>query len=70
MLESTNLDEYKLIDLPVEQHDDSSQEHMGVGMAPTLDTRSTSGLAPREGSLTELHLRVDPCQGSSLSSPH
>ena len=27
------------------------------------------GLAPREGSSTELHLGVDPCQGSSQSPP-
>ena len=55
----------------MEQHDDSSQEHMGVRMASTLDTRSTctSGLALHEGSLMELRLGVDPCQGSSLSSP-
>ena len=57
------------INLPMEQHDDLSQEHTGVGMAPTLDTSRTLGLTPREGSSTELHLGVDPCQGSSLSSP-
>ena len=38
ILESMNWDEYKFIDLPVEQHDDSSQGHTGIGMAPTLDT--------------------------------
>ena len=30
-LEITNLDEYKLINLPMEHHDDLSQEHTGVG---------------------------------------
>ena len=38
ILECTNLDKYELIDLPMEQHDDSddsSQEHTDVGMAPT-----------------------------------
>ena len=34
------------------QHDDSSQEHKGVGLAPTLDTKRTSGLTPREASLS------------------
>ena len=33
----------------MEQHDDSSQKHTGVRMAPTSDTKRTSGLAPREG---------------------
>ena len=35
----------------MKQHDDSLRENMGVRMAPTLDTKRTSGLAPREGSL-------------------
>ena len=42
----TYLDKYEVIDLPIQQHDDSSQEHTGVGMAPTLDTKRTSVLAP------------------------
>ena len=37
----TNLDKYELIDFPMEQHDDSSQEHSGVGLAPTLDTSAS-----------------------------
>ena len=49
ILESTNLDEYEFIDLPVEQHDDSSQVHTGVGMAPTLDTSICRGLQSVEG---------------------
>ena len=77
-LESTNLDEYELIDLPMEQPDGSPHECMSgsphecmsVGMAPTLDTGITSGLALREGSSTILHSGVDPCQGSFLYSPH
>ena len=69
ILENTNLDEFELIDSPREQLDDSSQENMGVGSAPTMDTDSTSGLAPRTGGDVELRLGVDPCQGSSLSSP-
>ena len=64
-----NLDEYDLINLLMKHLDDLSQEHMGVRMAPTLDTRRMSGLAPHEGSSAELHLGVDPCQGSSLSPP-
>ena len=55
ILESTILDKYGLINLSMEQHDDSSQEvNTGIGKAPTLDTRSTSGLTPREGSSVEL----------------
>ena len=50
ILESTNLDEYEFIDLPMEQHDDLLQEHLGVGIAPTLDTESALGMSPREGS--------------------
>ena len=50
ILESMNLDEYECINLPMEQVDDSSQEHTYIRMAPTLDTESTSGLAPCEGS--------------------
>ena len=57
-----NLGEWELIDLPMEQHDDSLQEHTGIRMAPTLDARRTSGLAPFEESSTELRLGVDPCQ--------
>ena len=43
ILESTNSDNYELINLSIEQHDDLSQEHMGVRMAPTLDTSRMSG---------------------------
>ena len=39
----------------MEQHDDSSQKHTGVGMTPTFDTKRTSGLALREGSLSNSH---------------
>ena len=53
----------------MEQSNDSSHQHTGVGMAPTLDISRTLELAPREGSSTKLCLGVDPCQGSSLSSP-
>ena len=44
-LEWTYLGKYELIDLPMEQRDDSSQEHTGAGMAPNLDIKRTSGLA-------------------------
>ena len=50
-LHCTKSDKYELIYLPVEQGDDSSQEHSGVGMSPTLDAKRTSGCTPREGSL-------------------
>ena len=43
ILESTNSDNYELINLSIEQRDDLSQEHMGVRMAPTLDTSRMSG---------------------------
>ena len=36
ILESTNLDKYELIDLPMEQPGDSSHEHVGVRKAPIL----------------------------------
>ena len=49
ILRSTNLDEYELIDLPMEQNADSLQKHTGVGMAPTLDTSRTSGSYPMKG---------------------
>ena len=39
----------------MKQHDDSSQEHTGVGMAPTLGTKRTSGLALRKRSLSSLN---------------
>ena len=68
ILKSTNLDKYELMDLPIEQPGDSSQEHSGVGKAPTLDMESTSEQAPREGSSTELRSGVDPCQGYNMSS--
>ena len=42
ILENTNLHEYKLIDLPLEQLGDLSQENTDVGMA----TESTSRPAP------------------------
>ena len=63
------MDEYELVDVPIEQHSDSTQDNFGVGMATISDTNSMSGLAPRMGSSTELCHGVDPCQRSSLSSP-
>ena len=51
ILESTNLEEYELIDLPMEQPDDSLLKHTSVRMAHTLDTGST--------------LRLEPCEPSS-----
>ena len=35
ILESMNLDKYELIDLFVEQSDDLSRKHTGIGMAPS-----------------------------------
>ena len=52
IIECTNSDQNELIILRMEQHDDSSQEHTGIRMALTLDTKRTSGLTPREGSLS------------------
>ena len=69
ILEGTNLDKDKLINNRVDQLDDLLHEHTGFGIGHTLDTQSTSGLEPLEGSSTVLRLGVDPCQGSSLSSP-
>ena len=54
----------------MEQLDGSSQEYIGIGMAPALDTGRTSGLEHRDGSVTLLRSGVDPCQRSSLSSLH
>ena len=51
------------------ESDESLHELTGVRMAPAADTASMSGLAPRKGSSRELRSGVDPCQGSSLSSP-
>ena len=34
---------YVFITLPMEERDDLLQEHMGVGMAPTLGTKRMSG---------------------------
>ena len=65
-----DLDKYELIiDLPMESPSVSSHEYTGIGMAPTLDTGSTSGLAPHEGSLRELRFGLDPCQESFRSFP-
>ena len=50
VLESTNLDEYELTDMPIEQFDESPLELMGVRLAPKSDMLSTSGLAPRNRS--------------------
>ena len=41
ILERTNIDKYKLIDLPMKQLDDSSHTLTAVRMAPTLDKGST-----------------------------
>ena len=60
ILQHTNLDEHELYELA---NGDSSHEHTGIGMAPALDMVSTSWLAPREGSSTEQHSRLHPCQG-------
>ena len=48
ILENTNLDEYELIDFPLEQLGDSSQEHTGVESACTF----RAGIC--EGSSVEL----------------
>ena len=69
IVESTNLDENKLINWPMEQHHDSSQEQIGIKLASILNNRRTSGVTPGGGSAMELHSGVDPSQGSSLSSP-
>ena len=70
ILKSINLDEYELIDFSVEHPGDSSHEHTGVGMAPTSSTRSTSVLAPREGSSPELRSRGWPLPiDFSVSAP-
>ena len=69
ILDSTNLDEYELIDFPIEQQPgDSSHECTGVGMAFSSDTGSTSGLAPREGRSKKLLVGFDPCHESSMPS--
>ena len=39
IIESTNLDEYELIDLPMKQSGDLSHKHTGVGLVSTLDVR-------------------------------
>ena len=68
ILESTNLHEYELIDLPIQQSGDLSHKHTGVGMACTLDTAFTcmSGLAPLKGSSTKLLLGFDTCYSGVL----
>ena len=50
ILKSANLDKFKVVDSPCEQHDSLSQELLGVGSAPAMDTSSTLGLAHCEGS--------------------
>ena len=74
ILENTNFDDYTLFDIPMEP-DESLHALTGVGMAPTSDTPSRSGLAPRNGSSSEMRVGVDQektpgkGQGSFLSSP-
>ena len=72
ILENMDLDKYELTDMRMEQPDESPHELTGVGMAPTSNTLSTSGLTPYNGSSSVLHSGVDdPCQGSSMSpSPY
>ena len=64
ILQTTDLDEFELVDSPTMQLEEP-QENVGVEPAPTIDTQSTSGLAPRNGSSEELRPGVDPAQGSS-----
>ena len=50
ILESANLDEFKLLDSPREQQDGSSQELLCVGSAPVMDTSSIRwGWHPMKG---------------------
>ena len=42
ILESTDLNEYELTDMSMEQPDELPHELTGVGMAPTSDTLNTS----------------------------
>ena len=71
ILESRNLNEYELINLPMEQPDDLLHKHtcIDIRMAPTLDTGSVLGLAHCEGSSMVLCLGVDPCLGVFSGSP-
>ena len=57
ILESANLNKYELIDLPKEQPGDSSNKYTGVRIIEA------------KGSVTKLHLGIDPCQGPSMSPP-
>ena len=60
--------------MPIKQHDDSSQEHTGIGMAPPLDTKRMLGLAPLEGSLSSSNgyytIVLDYKKGSPEDSYH
>ena len=62
MLETTNFDNYELIDIPMES-DKSLHKLTGVGMAPASDMPSMSGLAPHKRNSRELCPGVDSCQG-------
>ena len=42
-LENANWDKYKLIELPLEELGDSSQELTGIEAAPTIDTAGQAG---------------------------
>ena len=62
-LQPQTTDEYVLFDLPMEHSGtcNSSREHTGVGMAPTLEVHVLNlGLGPCDGSSTELCSGVDP----------
>ena len=61
ILQNTNLDEFEQTDRLQNQLDSLSKEEPSVRLAPTMDTNSTPGLAPRKGSNTELCSGVDTC---------
>ena len=63
ILDNTNLDEYELSDMHIEQPDEPLHELTDVGMAPASDTLHMSGLSPRNKSSSANAFRSWPFPG-------
>ena len=64
--ELVRIDKCELTDMSMEQPDESPHELTGIGVPPTSDLLSTSGLAHHNRSSSVLRSGVDPCHTTAL----
>ena len=70
IVQNTNLDKFKLIDLPLEQLVDLLQTNMDIGMAHTIDAKRCQGWHPERGVYWDCSRESILAKDLALSSPH